>query len=95
MPGWAAIPAAADDVLHWSRRACVVSYEHLDSVLNSRCVYYIETTPAKRLKILHQLMETFDPMYALLAEHGATSRRGIIAAGAFDTCEVDWPAFEC
>lgn len=90
----AAVPATADDVLHWSRRACVASYEHLDSVLNSRCVYFIETAPAKRLKILHKVMETFDPMYALLAEHGATRRRGIIAPDALDACEADWPDFE-
>lgn len=90
----AAMPVAADDVLHRSRRACVAPYEHLDSVLNSRCVYYIETAPGKRLKILPELMETFDPMYAFLAKQGAARRHGLIPASAFDACEADWPDFE-
>lgn len=90
----AAMPVTADDVLHWSRRACVASYEHLDSVLDSRCVYYINTPPGKRLKMLPKLMETFDPMYALLAEQGPAKRPCIIAPKAFAKCEADWPDFE-
>ena len=90
----AAVPVTADEVLHSSRRASVAPYEHLDSVLNSRCVYFVETAPAKRRKVLHRVMETFDPMYAFLAEQGATMRRGIIRPEAFDACEADWPDFE-
>ena len=39
-------------------------------------------------------METFDPMYALLAQQGPAKRPGIIAPKAFAKCEADWPDFE-
>lgn len=90
----AAVPVTADELLHSSRRASVAPYEHLNSVLDSRCVYFVETAPAKRLKVLHGVMETFDPMYAFLAEKGATMPRGIIKPAALDACETDWPDFE-
>ena len=63
-------------------------------MLDTRCVYYIHTPPGKRLKILPKLMETFDLMYALLAEQGPAKRPGIIAPKAFAKCEADWPDFE-
>jgi hypothetical protein len=63
-------------------------------VLDSRCLYFIECPPAKRLATLPRLMETFDPMYALLAEGRAVMRVGIITPDAFADGDREWPDFK-
>jgi hypothetical protein len=69
-------------------------YSHLAAVLDSRCLYFIECPPAKRLATLPRLMETFDPMYALLAEGRAVMRAGIITPDAFADGDREWPDFK-
>lgn len=90
----AAIPATSDEVIH--RIGCIgsASYTHLDSVLDSRCRYFIELPAKQRLKALPKLMETFDPMYGFMAEAGTGLRAGIIPPSAFVDGGQEWPEFK-
>lgn len=90
----AAMPTTAEEVLRWTQHACVASYSHLDKALHSRCVYFIKCPAKERRAILPKLMETFDPMYAVVAQHAAITRLGIIPPSAFADCDRDWPDFE-
>jgi hypothetical protein len=89
-----AAPGRADELLEWMRRVGLAPYSHLAAVLDSRCLYFIECPPAKRLATLPRLMETFDPMYALLAEGRAVMRAGIITRDAFADGDREWPDFK-
>lgn len=90
----AAVPILADEIIY--RMSCIgsASYMHLDSVLDSRCRYFIELPPKQRLKTLPKLMETFDPMYEFLAETGVSSGPGAITPDAFVDTPEGWPDFE-
>jgi len=89
-----AMPVSADEALHWTRRACIAPYSHLDMILGSRCVYFIDCPAEKRLAILPRLMETFDLAYGILADQGVSMRPGVIPPSAFANCDRDWPDFE-
>lgn len=90
----AAMPILADEVIHRMRCIGSASYMHLDSVLDSRCRYFIELPAKQRLKALPKLMETFDPMYEFLAETGVSRRPGAIPPDAFVGNAEGWPDFE-
>ncbi|SDH70709.1 DUF6904 family protein [Propionivibrio dicarboxylicus] len=90
----AAMPVTADEVIH--RIGCIGSapYIHLDTVLDSRCRYFIELPAKQRLKMLPKVMETFDPMHSLFAETGSGLRQGVISFDAFVDGRQDWPDFK-
>jgi hypothetical protein len=90
----AAMPVTSDEVIH--RIGCIgnAPYIHLDTVLDSRCRYFIELPAKQRLKMLPRLMETFDPMYSLLAETRSGLRSGAISIAAFVDGRQDWPDFK-
>ncbi len=90
----AAMPILADEVIHRMRCIASASYMHLDSVLDSRCRYFIQLPSKQRLRTLPMLMETFDPMYEYLAETGVSRRPGVIPPDAFVGNAEDWPDFE-
>ena len=90
----AAVPATADEVLHGMRCAAMAPYMHLDSVLDSRCRYFIELPTRQRLKALPRLMETFDPMHQFLTDSSMATRPGAISPGAFVGYRGDWPDFK-
>lgn len=90
----AALPAALEETLHWARRAALAPYVHLDLILDSRCLYFIETPVERRLAVLPKLMETFDLAYGMLAEQGVALRPGVIPPSAFANDDRDWPDFE-
>ena len=90
----AAEPGRADEILEWMGRVGSAPYSHLAAVLDSRCRYFIECPPAKRLSTLPRLMETFDPMYEFLAEHRLALRPGIISPEAFAGGDREWPDFK-
>lgn len=90
----AAMPVTADEVIH--RMGCIgsASYIHLDTVLDSRCRYFIEVPPKQRLKMLPKVMETLDPMYSLFAETRSNIRPGAISFDTFVDGKQDWPDFK-
>lgn len=89
-----AMPVLADEVIHRIRCLGAATYMHLDTVLDSRCVYFIEVPAKQRLKVLPKLLETFDPMYSLLLPPGADAPRGVIPPEAFVGKGEYWPDFE-
>lgn len=90
-----AMPEKADDVLHSTSIAGAEPYSHLDTILDSRCRYFISLPVDHRLKELPKLMETFNPMYGFLAETGIISRRrDFIPPSAFVDSGQEWPDFE-
>lgn len=90
----AAMPSTADKVIHHMSQIGAMPYHRLDTVLDSRCCYFIELPAKKRLTVLPKLMDTFDPMYAFLAEQSATTRPEIIPPDAFAAGDCEWPDFE-
>jgi hypothetical protein len=92
--GRAATPVLADEVIHRTRSAASATYVHLDSVLDSRCRYFIALPPKQRLKMLPKVMATFDPMYGILAKSDITLRPDVIPPTAFVDSDEDWPDFE-
>jgi hypothetical protein len=63
-------------------------------VLDSRCRYFIKLPVKQRLKVLPELMTTFDPIYAFLSKTGAGLRPGAIPLSAFTENGEEWPDFE-
>ncbi|PRP68475.1 hypothetical protein BUE93_21985 [Chromobacterium amazonense] len=90
----AAMPIMADEVLHRTKRIGTAPYTHLDSVLDSRCRYFIGLTGKERLKALPRLMDTFEPIYRFLATEGATMQPGTIPPSAFVDDGSVWPDFK-
>lgn len=90
----AATPVLADEIIHRTRSAANATYVHLESVLDSRCRYFIALPPKERLKMLPKVMATFDPMYGYLSKSDVTMRPDVIPPTAFVDCEEDWPDFE-
>jgi hypothetical protein len=84
----------ADDVLERMRRLGSAPCAHLDSVLNTRCRYFIELPAGERLSVLPKLMDTFEPAYAFVASQGGPPRAGMIEPSAFAYTDDDWPNFE-
>lgn len=89
-----AMPVFADEVIHRIRCIGAATYTHLDTVLDSRCIYFIELPAKQRLKVLPKLLETFDPMYSLLLQPGVSAPRGVIPPEAFMGKGETWPDFE-
>ncbi|WP_043946775.1 DUF6904 family protein [Ralstonia solanacearum] len=74
----AATPVLADEVIHRMRSVANAPYMHVDSVLKSRCRYFIELPAKQRLPMLPKVMATFDPMYGYLAKTDIKLRPDVI-----------------
>jgi len=90
----AAMPTMAENVIHRIRFNGSAPYRHINSVLDSRCRYFIKLPVKQRLKVLPELMNTFDPIYAFLSKTGAGLRPGAIPLSAFTENGEEWPDFE-
>lgn len=90
----AAMPVTVDEVLHHMRQIGATPYDHIASVLDSRCCYFIELPATQRLAVLPKLLDTFDPMYTFLSDQGASIRPGIIPPSVFAGSHGEWPDFE-
>jgi len=90
----AAVPGRADEILGWMGRIGAAPPAHVDALLDSRCLYFIECSPAKRLAALPRVLESLDPMYSFLADHGGSSRPGFIPPAAFADGDREWPDFK-
>jgi hypothetical protein len=90
----AAMPVTADEVIYRVRCIGADSYMHLDSVLDSRCRYFIELPAKQRLKSLPKLLETFDPMYQFLIADGVPTPPGMIQPSDFVEGRRQWPDFK-
>lgn len=89
-----AAPNRADEIIDLMSRIGAAPYAHIDALLDSRCLYFIELPPTKRLAALPRVLESFDPMYTFLADHGGSSRPGFIPPAAFEDGDRDWPDFK-
>lgn len=90
----AAMPTMAEDVIHRIRFNGSAPYSHINSVLDSRCRYFIKLSVKQRLKVLPELMNTFDPIYSFLSKTGAGLHSGAIPLSAFTENGEEWPDFE-
>lgn len=88
------MPVMADDLIHLIRCIGNTYYMHLDTVLNSRCRYFIGLPTKQRLKSLLKLLETFDSMYSFQVETEASLRPSTIPPSAFVNGRQEWPNFE-
>ena len=85
--------ADAEEIIEWIPRLGAAPYPHLDSVLTSRCVYFIKLPAKKRFPALLPLLESFDPMFDYFSESGP-EKAGRIPLSAFTKGEDEWPEFE-
>lgn len=89
-----ATPGTADAIIHQMRQIGAMPYQHIETLLDSRCRYFIERPATKRLAVLSKLMESFDPMYLFLARRGAKLQPGVIKPTDFDVGDKPWPDFK-
>lgn len=89
-----AMPGTAKEVIQWISRIGSNPYQQTDSVLNSRCRYFIGLPPKERLLALPKLLETFDTMYTIISRSSVPFRPGVIHPDVFIDDESDWPDFE-
>ena len=85
--------ADAEEIIEWIPRLGAAPYPHLDSVLTSRCVYFIKLPAKKRFPALLPLLESFDPMFDYFSESGP-AKADRIPQSAFVEGEDEWPEFE-
>jgi len=88
-----AVVADAAEIIEWIPRLGAAPYPHLDSVLTSRCVYFINLPAKKRLQALVPLLESFDPMFDYFSESGP-EKADRIPQSAFKEGDDEWPKFE-
>jgi hypothetical protein len=88
-----AVGPDADELIEWIPRLGAAPYSHLDSVLNSRCVYFIKLPAKKRLQALIPLLESFDPMFDYFSESDP-DKANRIPSSAFAVGDDEWPEFE-
>lgn len=88
-----AVGTAAEEITEWIPRLGAAPYPHLESVLTSRCVYFIKLPARKRLQALLPLLESFDPMFDYFSESGP-AKADRIPQSAFVEGEDEWPEFE-
>jgi len=89
-----AMPEAADEVIQWIGRIGGNPYQQTDSVLDSRCRYFIGLPTKERLPALPKLLETFDTMYTILSRSNVPFRPGVIHPDVFIGDAREWPEFE-
>ena len=90
-----ALPVTADELWLRVRCAMIATYAELDLIIDSRCCYFLELPPAKRLAALDRVLETFDPMYLNFAyERDGQLRPGVIPPDSFAQGPCAWPAFK-
>lgn len=89
-----AIPITADALIHRISSIGSDLYSHLETVLDSRCLYFIELPPSQRLKLLPRLMETFSYCYNTLYKGIVGKKDDFISPDAFVDDEQDWPDFK-
>jgi hypothetical protein len=88
-----AVGPDAEELIEWIPRLGAAPYPHLDSVLNSRCIYFIKLPPKKRLRALIPLLESFDPLFDYFSESGP-EKTDRIPASEFAGDDDEWPTFE-
>ncbi|WP_027670526.1 DUF6904 family protein [Rheinheimera baltica] len=89
-----AMPAAADEIIFRIKAIGNASYMHVDSILDSRISYFIRLSPQQRLTTLAKVLQTFDPMYGIMALSDAKFSPDVIPPTAFTNSGEDWPDFE-
>jgi hypothetical protein len=68
---------------------------HIEDVINSRCRYFIDLPPKERLKMLPDVLQSFDVMFDFVSKQ--KYYRGRIPSNAFDAYaneDIDWPDFK-
>lgn len=74
------------------------AHSHLNAVLDSRCRYFIEQKPSRRMEMLPAVLASLNPMYCEVLEQGGETAAGMIPGSiwaAYETDdELDWPDFE-
>lgn len=67
-------PGRAEDIMNLMTRVGGCQ-SHIDEVLDSRCRFFIDLPPAKRLKMLPAVLESFDPMFKFISQMRVRSPR--------------------
>lgn len=92
------LPAKCDEVMSEIARIGAAQGKHIESVLNSRCLYFLSLQPAKRKAALLPLLASMDPMYGVVAGNRAMGKpfTGIAPTefATFAHDEAEWPEFK-
>jgi hypothetical protein len=89
-----AVPGQEQLVMQRMQRMGAVQ-RHIETVLDSRCRYFIALPPEQRLPMLLPLLDTFEPMYESLWRHRSDAKAiPPETFKRFQNTAGDWPDFE-
>jgi len=91
-----ALPGRGEEIMDLMRRIGY-SQHHIDEVLDSRCRYFIDLPPSRRLKTLPPLLESFNPMFEYPSRRSEVRRADRLYSEDFKKYQDEsrnWPDFE-
>lgn len=92
-----ALPGRGEEIMSLMRRIGS-SQHHIQKVLDSRCRYFIELPPAKRLRMLPSVLESFDPMFDFWSKRSlsvvGTDKLSPADFNKYQDESRNWPDFE-
>jgi len=87
------MPVNAGEIISLMRNLGSLSCAHIEELIDSRCVYFIELPSKSRLRELPKLMASFDEMYGFLAQADIGLHDGMIQPDVFSEKSHEWPDF--
>lgn len=85
------IPDRADYILQLSVMIGSLLHEDVAKLVYTRCPYFIELPPNKRLSTLPTLLRTFDPMYETWVKLDVLPKAELIPISKIKTWRTEWP----
>lgn len=89
-----AIPITADALIRRMSSIGSDLYSHIEMILDSRCLYFIELPPKQRLIQLPRVMESFSYCYDIIFKGIIGKKDELIPPDAFANTEKEWPDFK-
>lgn len=92
-----ALPGKDDEIMDLMRRIGQ-NQSHIETVLNSRCLFYINLDPKKRLKMLPEILRSMDHMFDFMSKRNiGPSAPDSLSHKDFEVYTddgSDWPDFQ-
>ncbi|CAM2198531.1 transposase (plasmid) [Paraburkholderia kururiensis] len=91
-----ATPAGADEILEQMKRLGE-AHAHVETVIDSRCGYFVSLPPKQRVTQLAMLLASLDSMYGFRVELARRNgAEGVISLDSFEpyAAGAEWPDFQ-
>jgi len=92
-----ALPGRAEEIMSLMARVGGCQ-SHIDEVLDSRCRFFIDLPPSKRIKMLPSVLESFDPMFDHISRLRIRNSSPVQLSpedfAKYQDVDTDWPDFQ-